>query len=193
MTGGFDRLSRSTGFAWGVLLLLATGQSATAHAQSVRLAAGSSADVTPTNEPRAHLRNLSNAVWSKSMESETPTRAPIRLISRYTRYPFGQYGVHGRYPFGTPYYSYGPSLGERSYGQYPVPRPAPPTAIAAPLPPWVVGGGYGPGVWGYGWNGYGYGAYDPVTWSYGGWGAAVPPGWGYVPVAPVWGPGPAGW
>ncbi len=147
MTGGFLRIPSPIGCTGVVLLCLASGQPTPVFAQSIRLAAGSAAaEVAPTNEPRAHLRNLSNAVWSKAMESETPTRAPIRLISRYTRYPFGQYGVHGRYPFGTPYYSYGPSLGERSYGQYPVPRPAPPAAIAAPIPAWAVEAVTFPGI-----------------------------------------------
>jgi hypothetical protein len=195
----------ASGATWlcGMVLSIIVGQTSSAMAQSVRLASGSGADgmVVPANEPRAHLHNLSNAVWTKALEAENPTRPPIRLISGDKRYPFGQYGANGRYPFGmqyysygsngrypfgVPYYSYGPTNSPRSYGQYPVPRPAPPPATL-PAIPWGIGG-YEPGYWGYGWNGYGYGGYAPATWSYGGWGAPVPPGWGYVPVAPTWGP-----
>lgn len=201
-----DRFVRFAGdplrLCW-LLLACTACQTSTAFAQSIRLAGGSgaSSEVVPANEPRAHLNNLSNALWTKTLESETPTRPPIRLISGYTRYPFGQYGAHGRYPFGTQYYYYGPTLSYRSYGQYPVPRTAAPPVASLPVLPWGIGG-YGPGYWpgywgygwnGYGWNGYGYGGYGPVTWSYGGWGAPVPAGWGPVPVAPTWGPVWPGW
>lgn len=172
----------------------------------------------PAGAPGDSPKNINHAVWThaKSEATAVDSRPPIHLlggtrdavierphgvverpqtnavrvqpVGGYSRYPFGYLGAPGRYPAGTPYYTYGPPARlvapvPRQYGaaigsNAVVPSdpnglgaPTDGTGVVSPLagPVGVAVGAsplgfpaYGPMhvlPFGYGWNGYGWGGY----------------------------------